>query len=129
MQPYFFTYIGYFQLIANTNLFIFFDIVQYNKKSWMNRNRMLHPSKSDDFKFISVPISKISKGSPIKDIEIGHDGVRCDDMLMYVVVIWFHVSAAPRDLILFDFQNMFSGNNLDQFGPSWSFLMNEGVFY
>ena len=40
MQPYFFPYIGYFQLIANTDQFIFFDIVQYNKRSWMNRNRI-----------------------------------------------------------------------------------------
>ena len=33
MQPYFFPYVGYFQLIANTDQFIFFDIVQYNKRS------------------------------------------------------------------------------------------------
>ena len=73
MQPYFFPYIGYFQLIANTDQFIFFDIVQYNKKSWMNRNRILHPSKPDDFQYISVPIAKHNKGSLIKDVDISHD--------------------------------------------------------
>jgi hypothetical protein len=74
MQPYFFPYIGYFQLIANTNQFIFFDIVQYNKKSWMSRNRILHPNKADDFQYISVPIAKHKKGALIKDINICYDG-------------------------------------------------------
>ena len=73
MQPYFFPYVGYFQLIANTDQFIFFDIVQYNKRSWMNRNRILHPSKPDDFQYISVPIAKHNKGSLIKDVDISHD--------------------------------------------------------
>ena len=73
MQPYFFPYVGYFQLIANTDQFVFFDIVQYNKKSWMNRNRILHPSKPDDFQYISVPIAKHNKGSLIKDVGISHD--------------------------------------------------------
>jgi hypothetical protein len=73
MQPYFFPYVGYFQLIANTDQFIFFDIVQYNKRSWMNRNRILHPNKPDDFQYISVPIAKHNKGSLIKDVDISHD--------------------------------------------------------
>ena len=74
MQPYFFPYVGYFQLIANTNHFIFFDIVQYNKKSWMNRNRILHPNKLDDFSYISAPVAKHDKGSLIRDININNDG-------------------------------------------------------
>ena len=43
MQPYFFPYIGYFSLIANTDLWVVFDTPQYTRKSWMNRNRILHP--------------------------------------------------------------------------------------
>ena len=74
MQPYFFPYVGYFQLIANTDHFIFFDIVQYNKKSWMNRNRILHPNKLDDFSYISAPVAKHDKGSLIRDININNDG-------------------------------------------------------
>ena len=74
MQPYFFPYVGYFQLIANTDQFIFFDIVQYNKRSWMNRNRILHPNKLDDFSYISAPVAKHDKGSLIRDININNDG-------------------------------------------------------
>lgn len=41
MQPYFFPYIGYFQLIAAADLFIMYDNIKYVKKGWINRNRML----------------------------------------------------------------------------------------
>jgi WbqC-like protein family len=41
MQPYFFPYIGYFQLISAVDRFVFFDDVQYIKRRWINRNRVL----------------------------------------------------------------------------------------
>lgn len=41
-QPYFFPYIGYFSLISAVDTFIFFDISQFNRQSWMNRNRILN---------------------------------------------------------------------------------------
>jgi hypothetical protein len=41
MQPYFVPYIGYFQLIAASDLFVVYDNIKYTKKGWINRNRML----------------------------------------------------------------------------------------
>jgi hypothetical protein len=41
MQPYFFPYIGYFQLINAVDLFIVYDNIKYTKNGWINRNRML----------------------------------------------------------------------------------------
>lgn len=41
MQPYFMPYIGYFQLIAAVDRFIIYDNIEYTKKGWINRNRML----------------------------------------------------------------------------------------
>jgi hypothetical protein len=41
MQPYFLPYIGYFQLIAASDLFVVYDNIKYTKKGWINRNRML----------------------------------------------------------------------------------------
>ena len=49
MQPYFFPYIGYFSLIHSVDHFQFFDDVQYNKKSWMSRNRLLNIEKEEPF--------------------------------------------------------------------------------
>ncbi len=63
MQPYFFPYIGYFQLIANSDVFVIYDEIKYTKKGWINRNRFLSngtatyftlPLKKDsDFLFVS----------------------------------------------------------------------------
>jgi hypothetical protein len=41
MQPYFFPYIGYFQLINAVDKFIFYDDVNFINKGWINRNRIL----------------------------------------------------------------------------------------
>lgn len=45
MQPYFFPYIGYFQLIAAVDLFIVYDNIKYTKKGWISRNRILQNGK------------------------------------------------------------------------------------
>lgn len=57
MQPYFFPYIGYFQLIAAVDLFIVYDNIKYTKKGWINRNRMLQNGKDVMF---SLPLKSES---------------------------------------------------------------------
>lgn len=70
-QPYFFPYIGFFQLIFHTDEMIIFDTVKYQKRTWMNRNRILHPTK--DFNYITVPIKKHPLNTTIENIEIVND--------------------------------------------------------
>lgn len=41
MQPYFFPYLGYFQLMAASDLFVHLDDVQYIQRGWVNRNCIL----------------------------------------------------------------------------------------
>lgn len=53
MQPYLFPYIGYFQLIAAVDVFVVYDNIQYTKKGWINRNRLLQNGKDVLF---SVPL-------------------------------------------------------------------------
>ena len=55
MQPYFFPYIGYFQLIGAVDLFVVYDNIKYTKKGWINRNRMLQGGKDAMF---SLPLKK-----------------------------------------------------------------------
>ena len=57
MQPYFFPYIGYFQLIKAVDEFVIYDNIQFTKKGWINRNRIL-VNQSDDY--ISIPLKKES---------------------------------------------------------------------
>lgn len=67
MQPYFFPYIGYFQLISAVDLFIVYDNIQYTKKGWINRNRILQNGTDA---LISLPIKKASDFLDVCDREV-----------------------------------------------------------
>lgn len=57
MQPYFLPYIGYFQLINAVDEFIIYDNIQYTKRGWINRNRILQGNVE---KYITLPLKKDS---------------------------------------------------------------------
>ena len=69
MQPYFLPYIGYFQLLKEVDQFILLDEVQYIRHGWIERNRILKPSR-DDWQYIKVPLLKHERETLIKDIRI-----------------------------------------------------------
>lgn len=46
MQPYFFPYLGYFQLMSAVDHFVIYDDAQYMKGGWVNRNRLLYNGKA-----------------------------------------------------------------------------------
>lgn len=66
-QPYFYPYLGYFELIRSVDKFIFLNDVQYIKRSWINRNRI-----SEDY-FITVPVNKSSQDTNINKIKINYN--------------------------------------------------------
>ena len=70
MQPYFFPYIGYFQLIGAVDLFIIYDDIKYTKKGWINRNRMLQAGKDVMF---SLPLKSDSDSLDIRDRSLAAD--------------------------------------------------------
>ena len=70
MQPYFFPYIGYFQLIAAVDLFIVYDNIKYTKKGWINRNRLLQNGKDVMF---SLPLKSDSDYLDIRDRELSEN--------------------------------------------------------
>lgn len=57
MQPYFMPYIGYFQLINVVDEFVLYDNIEYTKKGWINRNRILVNGKDE---YVSIPLKKDS---------------------------------------------------------------------
>jgi hypothetical protein len=68
MQPYFFPYLGYFDLINMVDEWIVFDTAQYMRHNWVNRNRVLHPHGG--WQYIIVPIKSHRQATPINQIEI-----------------------------------------------------------
>jgi len=67
MQPYFFPYIGYFQLLAAVDLFVLYDNIKYTKKGWINRNRMLRNGQDVMF---SLPLKSDSDFLDVRDREL-----------------------------------------------------------
>jgi hypothetical protein len=70
MQPYFFPYIGYFQLIGAVDLFIVYDNIKYTKKGWINRNRMLQDGKDVVF---SLPLKNDSDSLDVRERVLAND--------------------------------------------------------
>jgi hypothetical protein len=68
MQPYFFPYLGHFALIANVDTWIVFDVTQYTPKTWINRNRVLHPTSGATW--VSVPLRNSSISIKIREARI-----------------------------------------------------------
>ena len=70
MQPYFFPYIGYWQLINAVDKFVIYDDVSYIKRGWINRNNILvngHPM------LMNVRLKKVSQNKLINEVEVSHD--------------------------------------------------------
>ncbi|MFO1173656.1 MAG: WbqC family protein [Paracoccaceae bacterium] len=64
MQPYFLPYLGYFQLIATVDRFVIYDNVEYTKKGWINRNRILRNGEPVLF---TLPLGKGSDYLDVRD--------------------------------------------------------------
>jgi hypothetical protein len=67
MQPYFMPYIGYFQLINSVDEFVIYDNIQYTKKGFINRNRILSNGKD---RVISLPLKRNSDYLNVVDREL-----------------------------------------------------------
>lgn len=70
MQPYFFPYIGYYQLIAAVDEFVIYDNIKYTKKGWINRNRILVDGRDE---VISIPLRKGSDSLLVVERELAAD--------------------------------------------------------
>lgn len=71
MQPYFFPYIGYFQLAASVDNFVFMDDVAYIKGGWINRNRLFI---SGEVRYVTVPVIAASPNRKINELCVERGG-------------------------------------------------------
>ncbi len=70
MQPYLFPYIGYFQLINSVDAFVIYDNIQFSKKGWINRNRILVNGTDA---YITLPLKKDSDYLNVIDRQLSDD--------------------------------------------------------
>lgn len=67
MQPYFFPYIGYFQLVNAVDHFVFYDDVDFIKQGWINRNKILINKQET---LITIPCKGVSSNKRINEIQL-----------------------------------------------------------
>lgn len=71
MQPYFFPYIGYFSLLHAADMFIILDTVQFQRKSWMTRNKII--TLKGQSSYIKLPVKKAPLDTLIYQMEINNE--------------------------------------------------------
>ncbi|WP_459201909.1 WbqC family protein [Methanococcus sp. CF] len=71
MQPYFFPYIGYWQLINAVDKYLIYDDVNFIKGGWVNRNKILINGES---RWINLQMAGASPNKLINEIELSSDG-------------------------------------------------------
>jgi len=78
MQPTFLPWLGYFGLMASVDLFVFLDDVQFDKRSWQQRNRIKTPN---GVIWLTVPVlTKGRRDQTINEAEIQPDAKFPDAM-------------------------------------------------
>tara|TARA_R100000908_G_C3756058_1_gene150696 strand:+ start:2637 stop:3344 length:708 start_codon:yes stop_codon:yes gene_type:complete len=82
MQPYFMPYIGYFQLINSVDKFVIYDNIQYTKKGFINRNRILFNGSDRGF---TIPIKKNSDYLNVMEREISNTWLKDRDKLIKII--------------------------------------------
>ncbi|MGN6317618.1 WbqC family protein [Trinickia sp.] len=93
MQPYFFPYLGYFQLMAKVDAFVLFDDVHFINKGWINRNRINVGGAAHT---ITVPLKQASQNRLICDIELDDSAKWREKMLKTLEQSYVRAPQFPR---------------------------------
>ncbi|MCX8083989.1 MAG: WbqC family protein [Calditerrivibrio sp.] len=68
LQPGYLPWLGFFEQIYRSDVFVIYDDVQYDKEGWRNRNRI---KTANGIQWLTVPVHvKLSQNPLIKDIKI-----------------------------------------------------------
>lgn len=70
MQPYLFPYIGYWQLINSSEVFVIYDDVNYIKQGYINRNSIINGSQAQRF---TLEVLGASPNKLINETQVGNN--------------------------------------------------------
>ena len=66
MQPYFLPYAGYFRLIAQADLFVVYDCVQFPRRGWLHRNKLIDGNGAEQW--LTLPLRPAPQDTLIRDL-------------------------------------------------------------
>ncbi|MCD8189816.1 MAG: WbqC family protein [Clostridiales bacterium] len=67
MQPYFFPYLGYWQLMNAVDTYVLYDDVAYIKRGWINRNQIKANGQAQRF---GISVQGASQNKKINELEV-----------------------------------------------------------
>ena len=80
LQPSYLPWLGFFEQMAKVDIFVLYDDVQYDRRSWRNRNRI---KNSQGVQWLSVPV--MTKG---KRAQLINQALIDSVTKMYLVLLW-----------------------------------------
>ncbi len=70
IQPTYFPWLGYFALMDQVDIFVFLDSVQFDRRSWQQRNRIKTPHGAH---YLTIPVLKKGKfDQKVNEVKIDH---------------------------------------------------------
>ena len=68
IQPALFPWLGYFDIIKKSDIFVFFDNVKFEKRNWQMRNKINVLTKNDEsWIWVNIPTRDVTQQTLIKD--------------------------------------------------------------
>jgi hypothetical protein len=71
MQPYWAPYLGYFELIRQTGLFVIFDDVQHIRRGWVHRNKLR--DRNGQWQWLTLPLAYAPQDALISELVFAPD--------------------------------------------------------
>lgn len=108
MQPYFFPYIGYWQLMNVVDKYVIYDDVNYIKGGWINRNRILIGGKAQ---YIHLLLKGASPNKLINQVGVSNDPIARRKLLSTLKMnyskapYWEMVNSVLEKIIRYDADN------------------------
>lgn len=65
MQPYFFPYLGYLQMLRAVDVVVILDDAQFVPRRWINRNRII---ASGEVRWLTFPVKRAPQKTAIRDV-------------------------------------------------------------
>lgn len=92
MQPYFIPYAGYFRLFQASDLFVIYDCVQFPRRGWVHRNRLIDARGIN--RWLTLPLAKAPRDVLIRDLRFAPNAAE----LLAGRLRPFHLAAGDCDV-------------------------------
>lgn len=69
LQSNYIPWIGYFDILSQSDVFVLYDEVQFTKNDWRNRNII---KTKDGLQWLTVPVRHTRLSQPISEVEVAH---------------------------------------------------------